>query len=1084
MNDGINKVLVFGSQILALVLVMTGTLLQREQLKSARPPGIRDQVVDSRTGDRYARLWQDPLERLAEFKTSEAAKETAETVAPATGSSPEQTSKLEVFRLGNLSMPFPKQAPLLNQLLNRGFEADLSRQYVFWNLVDGRPTPEAREVRLRARYAMVSTLAAAGYQPIFDTSLALLKNPASSDLRSAQGYLEVFERVTKDDRQRVYLAWVRQSSSYEPGETLPAIDHPDAVKTYLNLIGLGPLLSFDPTKIVIVHHGGSDQLRYFLHSGKAIATESERKRPFPQTFFVRATVAPHQLGYSEDRNDHSKVEELQAVVTDDELVRRLIGELKLRIPAFQAPDKAKRIIVFTESDSAYGRNFAQLLRDELRDLATIEVYSYLRGLDGLNEQEKPAGGAPDSGAKTLPTRASTEKSWGTSQYDYLTRLASKLQSNRNAGKPPIAAIGVLGSDVYDKLLVLQALNQELPGVPYFTTDLDSVYLNRDHLPYTRNLLIASGESLDPPNNQSVPDWELPPMRDSYQVALIKMVQGVLDTPWDDKWRPVRNDAGVWEVGTGVLLRLPEARTGDGWLKLVSYPWFNRGLFMLGLFNAFLILVAASARTSGEDGFPSRLRPAAYRFLLLQALISGGLLAVIAGLVFASALPSPGIVAVVSKGIAVVVLLVLGFRRMREKVRRSDRGWKPLLWDPVSIGALWLLAVLLSLSCVIGKTGGKFLFDEPLGLVTGTGIWPSVVLRLAAFLVGLLLLAFTSKIFVEQGREVRRDLGGAGHLPLEQPLQDTSLTLLRLFDAARPRIPNWLRNWFVFEPAKRHASAGDRSPSSTLNGCVMECFNSDRRVRRVILMAIVYFIFSVVLFSIWTPSVPARGGLTFFFEKFSISFGVGLYIIHLCFCVELHFCTYEIIRRITGALPDQNGTNFSPHISSRELTLIARGVGRLTRIVGFTLLYPLTILSLILLSRLRLFDDWTMTPSLVATLLIGVVVLVAVSIMIVLASLGCRGKVQQILARRVSDLEADLARQQIESARTTAEKNISEASRDLKKLSDEIDQLSKYQEGAFAPWYSQPIFVAILATVAIFGSLGAANPLLSWFLDGS
>ena len=77
------------------------------------------------------------------------------------------------------------------------------------------------------------------------------------------------------------------------------------------------------------------------------------------------------------------------------------------------------------------------------------------------------------------------------------------------------AIGVLGSDVYDKLMILQALRKNFPRA-LFTTDLDSRLTHSSQLP----LDAQSGRgfpfrALNWPRLQT----PIPPFRDSYQTAL-------------------------------------------------------------------------------------------------------------------------------------------------------------------------------------------------------------------------------------------------------------------------------------------------------------------------------------------------------------------------------------------------------------------------------------------------------------------------------------------------------------------------------------------------------------------------------------
>ena len=86
----------------------------------------------------------------------------------------------------------------------------------------------------------------------------------------------------------------------------------------------------------------------------------------------------------------------------------------------------------------------------------------------------------------------------------------------------VGAVGVLGTDPYDKLLVMQALHPALPEAIFFTTDLDAVYLHPTEVKRgTKNLVVASafGLALDE-------TWQgsILPFRDSYQTGTFLSTQ--------------------------------------------------------------------------------------------------------------------------------------------------------------------------------------------------------------------------------------------------------------------------------------------------------------------------------------------------------------------------------------------------------------------------------------------------------------------------------------------------------------------------------------------------------------------------------
>lgn len=187
------------------------------------------------------------------------------------------------------------------------------------------------------------------------------------------------------------------------------------------------------------------------------------------------------------------------------------------------------------------KNIDILRRDKWPD--RIVRYSYLAGLDGelppkKNSQEmnetKSRNRSEDSRREQRDMEKAAE---GRDQLDYLQRLVIELKLKEERfndeledckgnskrwwmklleRRKSFKAIGVLGSDVYDKLLILQALRKEFPQTIFFTTDLDARLLHPENRQWTRNLIVASSFGL-----QLHPDLQkgIPPFRDSSQTAL-------------------------------------------------------------------------------------------------------------------------------------------------------------------------------------------------------------------------------------------------------------------------------------------------------------------------------------------------------------------------------------------------------------------------------------------------------------------------------------------------------------------------------------------------------------------------------------
>lgn len=153
----------------------------------------------------------------------------------------------------------------------------------------------------------------------------------------------------------------------------------------------------------------------------------------------------------------------------------------------------------------------------------LHRFAYLRGIDGRSpgnksEQSPQVETKKKFGDEDKP-KPELERPEGPSQLDYIPRLAERLENlNRElkrTGKGELRAIGVVGSDVYDTLLILQALNGRFPKITFFTTDLDARVWHPSQLKWTRNLIVASSFGLQLGSNLQ---REAPPFRDSSQTA--------------------------------------------------------------------------------------------------------------------------------------------------------------------------------------------------------------------------------------------------------------------------------------------------------------------------------------------------------------------------------------------------------------------------------------------------------------------------------------------------------------------------------------------------------------------------------------
>ncbi|AZC30680.1 hypothetical protein C4K38_2720 [Pseudomonas chlororaphis subsp. piscium] len=298
---------------------------------------------------------------------------------------------------------------------------------------------------------------------------------------------------------------------------------------------------------------------------------------------------------------------LRTVSHDGTLTRLLLDELKLRhvnpVAGVQcregAPQRvgthcdtggwqrSNRIALVSEWDSFYSRALIESFKSQVakdidsKDQAAVNDwvlrFSYLRGMDGrLPEEAASANKTPgtddnkNSKDKNTLDLSPLEKSDGNSQLDYLRRLADHIaredEAYRRNGTSGIGAIGVLGADTYDKLLVLQALKGRMPNKVFFSTNLDARMLQRGQAQTTRNLVLAApyGLTLTRALQQDVP-----PFRDSLQSAVsIAVLAAQAPQPYEAKRAKFDYSTsellspGIYEVGISGFIPLPRKLTAE------------------------------------------------------------------------------------------------------------------------------------------------------------------------------------------------------------------------------------------------------------------------------------------------------------------------------------------------------------------------------------------------------------------------------------------------------------------------------------------------------------------------------------------
>ena len=321
--------------------------------------------------------------------------------------------------------------------------------------------------------------------------------------------------------------------------------------------------------------------------------------------------------------------------TDDKVIDSLKEELKLR--GISPSTKDGQLVILAEADTMYGRTLANLVRHD-PDFGTInkKIFNYFRGLDGeganksksteyRNNEKGSQPNASDSLDDFVQTvqPKSFEFAWGDDQFDYLRRIADLIE---NTDKGKVRAVGLLGSDVYDKLLILKALKPRFPGAIFFTTDLDARFFDGTIEPeFSRNMIVASGFGIQansssgdikPPSctNQNFDKDETcfnttPPFRSSAQTAYFRTLSQMLkQDDINDK------DIEIYEIGRTRAIRIDTDQAVNKHSPLGRY-------YALGLLTLAFV-IAASLLCPKVNSIPLRdlLFKAAGWLLLPMALI--------------------------------------------------------------------------------------------------------------------------------------------------------------------------------------------------------------------------------------------------------------------------------------------------------------------------------------------------------------------------------------------------------------------------------------------------------------------------------
>jgi hypothetical protein len=691
MGDDKNKSSLLPISGVLIILAALGVTMFIQPFKGARPPVPELRESYEKVS---ARLWQDPFRAIMD------------------------------------SVKDGKEPP------SKGFTSLASeiekkkRVTVLGVMVPGAPYAEDTEIRMRLRYATLSGLSRVGFIPEDSEHIEFIRITTSKNITLSN--IMPFEWLTYagDEKEKdfVLLVWINDSVFQKTplsklarlAESLNLSNKARQHKIKFKIIG--PAES--TTLLEMVKEKVSGGLKAHLENAElysAIATVDNRLLLKDSTG-EKLSEGDALTKIKGKFKDNGVTTFIRTIESDNKLAKELVNELKLRGVKLKDEkgephkDKKPHLLLVAEWDTYYGRSFHDVFVEaamkeglppqekekEKQEIARrVHRISYLRGIDGSLPGEKEDKKDENAEAKSdsLKNTKNLEQPIGKSQYDYLRRLAEEtyrldqdLQANE---KGEIKAIGVTGTDFYDKYLVLQALRQQFPDVIFFTTDLDARFLHPDNIKWTRNLVVASNFGLSLRKDHEVDlQGEVPPFRDNYQTSVfLAVLRAFSDGPYLDR---TDNDQKVKEL-----------------IKKDLQPL----IFEIGRYQAIVL-----TDTRGT------IHPGTHQ-------VKGGITFYIK------------IAAII---VSALIFLFFTSTRVNNYVQRLA-GAKKRNKVMAAIGALLVIALAVAIYLISNR-----LSEEPFLIFEGISVWPTEIFRFIAILLSVLFIYWLWSSRKENTEDINKD----------------------------------------------------------------------------------------------------------------------------------------------------------------------------------------------------------------------------------------------------------------------------------------------------------------------------------------
>jgi hypothetical protein len=1059
---------------IALVLGLAGAFaITQKPFQDTRPtsPNV---PLNHHRGDKQAveaRLWEDPLTAVA------------------------------LTRLQSDSVPAVEAFDLADSIQDHA--SHNRKTLVLGIMVSGAPYTEDIETRRRARYAVLAGLYRADFLPVNRDHVGyLFINPGSTNTKSV-----VVERPgaprdasNPDTHDIAAFEWFQRDNSAIPAasgsesngtgpEDLSRSDH--VLLLWLDQEGFrelpiralsnifksiapkeSPLIEF-----AVLGPADSDGLRAMhVEAQRASAGEHWPEDLRPMAFYSsRATASDASvLGLSpgtekrlasELYESNDRIRFFRTVSDDQEVADAVTTELH----EMRGIDRSEVALV-AERDTLYARGMGSYFggcEDPPRaDPSTpperpgvVMCFTYLRGLDGIVPNTAPASNAASqtssgkprgSGASgsASPASAASDAATGPGQLDYLRRLAGTIAALRQAS-PRIRAIGVISSDVYDKLLVLQALRSALPSATYFTFDLDARFVEQRNLKTTRQLIVGSSLGLAlRPELQG----DIPPFRDTYQsttfFATMLAVHRFVDS---ERANADQRERAISQGKKPKLPPAPQCRTETDQGQAVTAPrhfdpaqpqqaglqWTaHPRIFEIGRTREFDLSEPNSEACSFDCDCKAiaavrtwwwGTSPLAPKGLLAGLNLSAGCL-----LALALAL---GRMAVIGQS---KTLRIPGFGSRRWSNATAALVLVALLTAATTIVWPWLVEAI--------TYSGK---RVPTPLTGGANQWTASIIDLLSILTVILLVVRGQRKLHDSGEAIRREFGFE--------IEHQELIHWHRKQLGHNRLQAGLLSllWFPIHPLPRRSGVElAKDTVSPLEAVMAQYLNHGTaiaRFLRVICTAVVSVALLVALEAIpgirvFRPSIDAISLASLFAMQFLILWTADALLLSRSFILTL----WRDRPAWPAAALQKEHRALGLDQERATLWLNLRLIGRCTDGVAGLVWYPSFVIATSTIALLTIqFREFQFANNPIA--------LVAGALFVIASAIALRTAAEAFRRGTRHRLEDDRLREQKTGGGSAAQ---------LDSLLNRVDAL---RDGAFAPYSEQPIVRAVLVPAATYGA---------------